>query len=115
MPTLHIACETDEVSDGFHTFGELYEHRIALLLALLRALGHGWRSKAHADGSSYEGWFVVGTTLATGEITYHLPMRDWDNTHWLTTLDRAPSWDGHTSIDVIARLRLHAFLEHDHA
>lgn len=111
MAVLHIPGDTDDVSDGFHTFGDLYEHRIALYLALLRELGTGWRSRLHADGSAFEGWFLVGVTLPTGAITYHLPERDWEETAWLTTLERAPAWDGHTADDVVVRLRLYAYLE----
>ena len=110
MPQLHIPCETEEVSDGSHTFRELYEHRCALFLALLRALGTGWRSALHADGTRDVEWFLVGVTLPTGEISYHLPRREWDHTHWLHTRDRAPSWDGHRPADVVERLRLYAFL-----
>ncbi len=65
-----------DVSDGYHTFGELYDHRCALWIALCRAevdlqnmardagaiVGKDdapWRSKFHSDGSSFDGWFVV--------------------------------------------------------
>jgi hypothetical protein len=111
MGQISVPCSIGEVSDGYHTFDELYEHRFALFLALLRELGTGWRSHLHADGSGYEGWFLVGASLPTGDITYHLPEREWEQTGWLTTLERAPAWDGHTSADVVERLRLHAFLE----
>jgi hypothetical protein len=92
--------------------GELYAHRIALYLALCRAVGTGWKSRLHADGSRYPGWFLSGLELPmVGSVTYHLPDAEWDTTPYLRTLNRAPAWDGHTSQDVIERLRLYAWLE----
>src|SRR5689334_1578024 len=84
------------ISDGYHTFDELYEHRHALFIALcslLDDLGHPhiWRSRVHADGSSFEGWFLMGIGREPGEqITYHLPDRLWLQTDFAETLERAP-------------------------
>jgi hypothetical protein len=101
---------TDNVSDGHHTFGELYEHRFALFLALCRTIAKAhpdrvWRAKRHFDGSSYPGWFIMGIHRHVGEqITYHLPLRLWDDAEFAFELDPAPPWDGHTPDDVLARL-----------
>ena len=55
--------EDMDASDGYHTFTELYEHRIALFIALCRARSEDdkfygideiWRSKLHSDGTSFE-------------------------------------------------------------
>jgi hypothetical protein len=94
-------------NDGYHTFDELYEHRHALFIALCRELiGFPiWRSRQHHDGSTYDGWFIMGICSLPGEqITYHLPERLWTEAFFATPLDRAPEWDGHTSEDVIRRL-----------
>jgi hypothetical protein len=101
-----------ETSDGFHTFNELYEHRIALFIALCSEVdgrtptGHVWRSKLHSDGSKFDGWFVMGIGTAPGEqITYHLPIARWADTDWLgTEFPCAPEFDGHTAADVVQRL-----------
>ncbi len=94
-----------EVSDGFHTFNELYDHRIALFLALAKQLKLGWKSHLHSDGSSYGGWFIVGLTLPNGyDITYHLPKEYWGKCDFLRFYQVAPEWDGHTSKDVVERL-----------
>ena len=69
-----------EVSDGYHTFDELYEHRHSLMLALMRCLPYcSWFSRCHDDGSSFDGWFICGIDLprANGTVTYHLPERLW--------------------------------------
>lgn len=104
-----------EVSDGYHTFDELYEHRITLFIAMCRVIaGHDryvgttdiWRSKLHSDGTSFNGWFILGITKESGEqITYHLPLSKWDETDFAETLEKAPEWDGHTSQDVLKRLK----------
>lgn len=95
-----------EVSDGYHTFNELYDHRIALFIVLM--LSHpelSWRSEMHADGSKMEGWFIAGMHLPTGDITYHLPMKYFYSMPGIKILDQAPEWDGHTPDDVVKRLR----------
>ena len=94
-----------EVSDGYHTFNELYEHRHALFLNLMQGR-NSWISKLHDDGSSMEGWFVAGIHLDSGMVTYHLPERLWDKACAVCkeVLDKAPFWDRHTSKDVIDRL-----------
>jgi hypothetical protein len=93
-------------SDGFHTFDELYHHR-AVLTAMLCCLTPGqdwWRSKQHADGSMFDGFFIVGADSDYGQATYHYPLRYWDMFDAADTLDRAPVWDGHTHLDTLERL-----------
>lgn len=102
-----------EVSDGYHTFNELYDHRITLWIALCRAwAGHPsddasvWRSKLHSDGSSFDGWFVLGMWKEPGEqITYHLPLSRWDETDFAVTLECGPEFDGHTAVDALERIK----------
>ena len=107
-----------EVSDGYHTFTELYEHRCTLWITLCRALKLlnvnrssrpepvVWRSRAHSDGSQMVGWFVLGFGQLQGEqITYHLPEVRWEETSWAQTWDKAPEYDRHTSDDVLERLK----------
>jgi len=101
--------DTNKIRDGYHSFGELYEHRIVLFICLCVCLYRDravWRSKAHADGSVWDGWFIMGINLQSGtQISYHLPIEQWDNTKFAMTLERAPEFDGHTSADVLERLK----------
>ena len=102
--------------DGYHTFGELYEHRIVLWIALCKILYNDpqyqtgqkadvWRSKLHSDGISFDGWFIMGIGRNKGEqITYHLPISKWEETEFAETREKAPEFDGHTSDDVYERL-----------
>lgn len=107
-----IAGEVGETSDGYHTFNELYEHRHALFIALCRNRkayvgfpSDVWRSRHHADGTMFPGWFVMGIGEAPGQqLTYHLPERLWEETHFAAKRPRAPEWDGHTPADVVTRL-----------
>jgi hypothetical protein len=47
----------------------------------------------------------MGIGTAKGEqISYHLPMSKWEECDVLIR-DRAPEWDGHTSNDVLERLK----------
>jgi hypothetical protein len=102
-----MTTDNSGVSDGYHTFEELYNHRHCLFLALMRSHPKlSWRAVCHADGTHYKGWIICGMHLPTGDITYHLPAVLWSklNGCGITTSTRAPEWDGHTSQDVITRL-----------
>ena len=114
--------DTNLISDGYHTFGELYEHRYALFIALCQMwlevekswdssfLGdvkptYVWKAKNNADGTHWDGWFILGLYPEEGEqITYHLPMKYWDQIDCAAYEDN-PFYDGHTSADVLKRLQ----------
>jgi hypothetical protein len=98
------------VSDGYHTFGELYAHRIELFIALCRVMNrlkqHVWKSRLHSDGSAIDDWFVLGIGIHSGhQITYHLPEHKWGECSFAHTMERAPEFDGHTASDVLERLK----------
>lgn len=104
---------TGQISDGYHTFDELYDHRIALWIALCRKMVEFhhraddliWRTRLHSDGSQFEGWFLLGMGDKAGEqITYHLPDREWEACDFAQTRERAPEFDGHTPANVIERI-----------
>lgn len=105
------ACRRGEQCDcdGYHTFTELYDHRITLHIALCRQLEFTkhrvWRSKFHSDGTWMDGWFVLGLNVLPGrQITYHLPVSRWDETGFAEDLPTAPEFDGHTPDNVLERL-----------
>jgi hypothetical protein len=101
------------VSDGFHTFDELYHHRYALFCMMARLANYadgdrkfkGFKSWKHHDGEAPFGeeWFIAGLELPEGWITYHMPASWWAKVH-LPHHDRAPEWDGHTAADVVDRM-----------
>lgn len=93
------------VSDGYHTFTELYDHRAALFAALVALKPElAWKSKYHHDGTFFDGMFVVGMHLPTGDITYHCDINPWWGMFYCKELNTAPEFDGHTPNDVINRL-----------
>ena len=95
------------ISDGYHTFTELYEHRHLLFIALMHSHSNiSWRANNHSDGTMYSGWFVAGMHLPTGDISYHLPISMWERLDHslIKTTNKAPIWDGHNATDVLIRL-----------
>ena len=110
-------CNSNNISDGYHTFGELYNHRIELFITLCRVManfGKGesgyynpiWRTVKHSDGTEYDGWFLLGINYEHGkQITYHLPIDKFNETNFAITIDKAPEFDGHSSMDVLDRLK----------
>jgi len=95
-----------ELSDGFHTFNALYEQRMILFAALVRAYkDKAWKSYRHEDEEYCfgGGWFIVGIDTPKGSYTYHYENKYWDMFDCID-LPRAKHWDGHTEVD--ARIRL---------
>ena len=107
--------ETNNVSDGYHTFGELYTHRIALYIALLINLDcrnyDTWWSDTHFDGSKWDGWLIVGCqNNANGEqISYHVNADEWEKYLIYSNISNCKKspyeFDGHSPNDVISRLK----------
>ena len=95
-----------DVSDGFHTFNGLYEQRMILFAALVKAYkDKAWKSYRH-EGGEYcfgGGWFIVGIDTPEGSYTYHYENKYWDMFDCVD-LPRAKHWDGHTEEDAETRL-----------
>jgi hypothetical protein len=102
-----LSVDTNKISDGYHTFESLYEHRIELWIALCRQRREwAWKSKVHSDGTVWEGWFILGMGITKGEqMTYHLPMKYWKQIPDIETVKKAYEWDKHTEEDVLERLK----------
>jgi hypothetical protein len=106
--------DTNQIRDGYHSFGELYEHRITLFIALCKVVHYSnkyefpvWKSKSHSDRSKMEGWFIMGISFKKGDqITYHLPISYWEKCWFAKEYEAAPDYDGHTSEDVLRRLMI---------
>lgn len=96
----------NNISDGWHTFEELYEFRKSLSIALLNTNKDiSWKSKKHHDGSMFNGgYFICGIETPNGQVTNHYKMDSWDLFN-VKILEFAPEWDGHTAIDSIDRLK----------
>lgn len=105
----------ETASDGFHTFKELYEHRMVLFLALMHSYRqYAWRSKKHhpKDDPIFEGYFIAGMNLPTGQVTYHYKLDEWDTFDHIRCYPTAPKWDGHTPETCVERLKEFALLQY---
>lgn len=100
-----------EISDGYHTFNELYRYRLlynaAFFNLLPKELVH--KSKKHHDGEECfgGGWFIVMANLPTGQISNHYELKYWD-LFQIPEKEIADEWDGHTPQE--AADRLHEYL-----
>jgi len=106
----------EDVSDGYHSFAELYQHRNLLFCVLLTLIHReeldkfkAWKSRKHSDGTMFdgpEGWFIAGMTDLEGnmQITYHMEGTKYWEILDVPELEFAPPYDGHTPEDVLERL-----------
>ena len=100
------------ISDGYHTFDELYEFRMAYNAALFnewakQKLYCVHKSKRNHDGEECfgGGWFIVVALLPGGQISNHYELKYWDLFRFLTSERVLYPFDGHSGQDVIARLK----------
>lgn len=97
-----------ELSDGYHTFNELYHHR-AVLFALIcnQNQDRAWKSLLHSnpEDKMFDGMFIVGIDTPFGQVTYHYDIDPYWNVFNVKELERAPEWDGHTPQEAIDRLQ----------
>lgn len=100
--------DISDLSDGYHTFGQLYYQRMMLFAALVKQnRDKAWKSLRHEDGELCfgGGWFIVGIDTPEGSYTYHYENKYFDLFD-CEILDYAKHWDGHTEKDVIRLLSL---------
>lgn len=99
-----------QASDGQHTHAELYEFRALFHAHAVRAwLAEGipvvksWR---HHDGAECFGsaFFIVVAQLPSGQVSNHYPSHAW-SLFDVPVAELAPVHDGHTSSEVLERLR----------
>ena len=100
-----------EISDGYHTFNELYEFRKMYNAAAFNAwakegLYDVHKSKCHSDGLPCfnGGWFIVMAVLPSGQVSNHYRLEDWDLFQCPEELFVKYPYDGHTAQDVLTRL-----------
>ena len=94
-----------EISDGYHTFNELYHHRAVLFAMICNQNSHlAWKSKLHDTGDMFDGMFIVGINTPEGQATYHYDVESYWDMFRVTELERAPKWDGHSPAEAIDRI-----------
>ena len=101
----------NDLSDGYHTFNELYEFRKLYNAALFNEWAAKGKYDVHKSLKHYDGedcfgggWFIVVAILPTGQITNHYKLKDW-NLFKVPEIEKAKyPFDGHTPQDVLKRL-----------
>ena len=92
------------ISDGYHTFNELYHHRNGLFMLVCNSHKNiSWKSKLHSNGTMFEGYFIAGIETPKGQATYHMELKYFDKFK-VKEYEKAPGYDGHTSNDAISRI-----------
>lgn len=107
---------TGETSDGYHTFNELYHYRMLYHAAFVNTLQQfdaefvkepttTVKSWKHSDGELCfgGGWFIVVTTLPTGQISNHYEEQHWD-LFQVPEVELPPAYDRHTPAEAADRL-----------
>ena len=105
---------TKNISDKWHTFDDLYNHRMAFNIALCNAINllnyenytKCYKSKKHYDNKNdpmFEGSFIVVIESPQGQISYHYKLAEWDKFE-IEEREEANKYDGHTPDDTIVRL-----------
>lgn len=103
---------TEDTSDGYHTFKELYEFRMVYNAVLFNEWGLNNKYEVHKSLRHHDGelcfnggWFIVVAILPTGQISNHYEEKYW-NLFNIPQVEKASyPFDGHTSQDVIERLK----------
>ena len=96
-----------DVSDGYHTFNELYHHRAILFSVICNTFkDKAWKSKKHDTGDMYDGMFIVGIETPQGQATYHYDINPYWSMFKVKELPNAPKWDGHTPEEAIRRISM---------
>ena len=115
-----------ELSDGYHTFNELYNFRKVYNAALFNEWAENLETSSdfgqalfnvpkynvhkswrHSDGELCfgGGWFIVSAMLPTGLISNHYKAEDWDLFKILEVEKALFEFDGHTGSDVLKRIK----------
>jgi hypothetical protein len=101
MKTFKI--EGNDISDGYHTFDELYEHRCLLFVNLCLTVPKKCAWKIDA---SFGGWLCLYLETPHGQISYHIPETMRRYIEGRIMRDDNYKWDGHNSVDVVDRLKM---------
>lgn len=111
-PTNKEPVDVGEVSDGYHTFNELYRYRMLYNAAFFNLLARSGqvevcKSRRHSDGEKCFGsddWFIVMAILPTGQVSNHYESKYWDLFD-VPERETAFEYDGHTPNEAADRLK----------
>lgn len=102
--------KSGELSDGYHTFNELYDYRMIYNAMIVnefasRELYNCHKSLKHHDGNYCfgGGWFIMTMDLPTGQVSNHYPTKYWELFKCVEK-PMADEWDGHTLAEAFDRM-----------
>lgn len=102
-----LGWSTKDISDKWHTFEELYYHRMILFLTIQLAYKNkSWKSKQHHDGTMFDDSFIVGINTPEGQYSYHYDLEFWDMFKEIKEIEYAPEYDGHKPSDITRLLSI---------
>ena len=97
-----------KISDGNHTFEELYLQRMYLFSAICSCYPElSWKSKKHFDEEKdpmFNDCFIVGTKTPLGVASYHFKLEHW-NEFSVKEIKTAPQYNGYTPEVVLSRIK----------
>jgi hypothetical protein len=100
------------LSDGYHTFDELYEFRKMYNAALFNEWAIQGKYDVHKSAKHHDGehcfgggWFIVVAMLPCGQITNHYKLDDWELFRIPIAEKAKYEYDGHTGQHVLNRLK----------
>ena len=101
----------DHVSDGYHTFEQLYHQRAILFAVIVNTYPWlSWKTKKHEDGNycfdKNGEWFLACIETPKGNYSYHYKTEDYWDLFNCDEIEKAKAFDGHTEKDVDRLLSL---------
>lgn len=103
--------EICNISDGYHSFRELYNFRKMYNAVLFNEWAKQKKYSVHKSLKHFEGdycfdgkYFIVVALLPTGQISNHYKLKDWDLFKIPVFSKAMIPYDGHTAKDVLTRL-----------
>ena len=96
-----------QISDGHHTFEDLYKNRLILFCVLCNSNPNiSWKSKKHFDEENdpmFNGDFIAGINTPEGIATYRFKLEFWD-LFQIPEIEKEPKYDNYDNATVLKRI-----------
>jgi hypothetical protein len=92
--------DDDLISDGHHTFKQLYDHRTILFAIICNEHPDiSFKTMLHEDGTMFDDMFLALIQTPAGNYSYHCDLSFWDKFK-IPERERSIPFDGHTPDDI---------------
>lgn len=96
-----------DISDGNHTFRELYKQRLVLFCTICNLFPDiSWKAKKHFDNDNdpmFNGCFIAGINTPEGVACYHIKLEYWD-LFTIPEIEKSPEYTLYSSDEVLERI-----------